>query len=265
MPKIKTDDMSLYYEVHGRGKPLLLVAGLGSDSSSWSGVIGEFSLHFRTIVFDNRDSGRSDITQKQFTIRDMAEDAIKLLNFLKIEQTHIVGHSMGGYIAQELAINYPERVDKLVLASTAPISSKRNNDLFEDIYKQLKREGISRAWLERWIPWLFSPRLINDRAFIDAFIKNSVGYPYSQKADGFERQIKAIAAFDARDKMVNIKAETLIFEGKDDRLVTPEEAETLAKGIYKSTFRLLDGVAHSIHMEDPKLFTDSVMAFLNNN
>jgi len=242
---------------------LLLIGGLGSDSSSWSGVAKEFSSYFQVIVFDNCGSGRSDMAHKKCTVSTMAEDVIKLLDFLKIDQAHTIGHSMGGYIAQELAINYPDRIDKLILESTAPVSSERNNILFEDIYIQLKREGYSQSWFERWIVWLFSPGLISDSSFIDTFIKSSVKYPYLQKADGFKSQIDAIASFDARDKIGAIKAKTLVLEGKDDMLITPQEAGMLAKNIPGSIFQLLDGVGHSIHIENPKLFIGAVLGFLN--
>lgn len=263
MPKVRLNDISLYYEVYGKGTPLLLIGGLGSDSSSWLGVVKGFSSSFQTIVFDNRCSGRSDIAHGECSVCKMAEDAIKLLDFLKIEQTHILGHSMGGYIAQELAMNYPDRIDRLILESTAPVSSKRNNILFENIYSQLKREGYSEAWFKRWTVWLFSPRLIVDSSFIDTFVKSSVKYPYLQKTDGFKSQIDATASFNACDKINTIKAKTLILEGKDDILITPEEAEILAKNIPGSIFQLLDGVGHSIHIENPRLFTDIVLEFLN--
>jgi pimeloyl-ACP methyl ester carboxylesterase len=262
MPKVKLNDISLYYEAYGSGEPLLLIAGLGSDSASWLGVVKEFSSYFQTIVFDNRACGRSETAQKECTVRRMAQDAIELLDFLEIKQTHVIGHSMGGYIAQELAINYPERINKLILESTAPISSKRNNLLFEEIYCQLKKQGHCRAWFESWVPWLFSPRLISDNAFVNTFIENSVKYPYLQKADDFRSQIEAIASFDARGKISAIKSETLILEGKDDILITPQESETLAKNIPKSIFQPLNGVAHSVHIENPELFINVVLRFL---
>ena len=263
MPEVKLNDISLYYEVYGKGASLLLIGGLGSDSSSWLGVVKEFSPYFQTVAFDNRGSGRSGIAHKECTIGKMAEDAIKLLDFLKIERAHIIGHSMGGYIAQELAINYPDRVGKLILESTAPVSSQRNNLLFEDMCGQLAREGYSESWIKRWTFWLFSPRLFTDGPFIAEFVENAVKYPYAQKMDGFKRQIDAIASFDARDEINTIKAETLVLEGRDDILMPPEEARVLAKNIRKSIFRLLDGVAHCIHIEDPKLFTGAVLEFLD--
>lgn len=261
MPKVRLSNISLYYKVYGRGEPLLLIAGLGSDSSSWLTVIKELSDNFQVIIFDNRGCGRSDIGNKNFTISDMAEDAIRLLDYLKIKKANVLGHSMGGYIAQELAINHPARIIKLVLVSTALVSSKRNNVFFEDMYKQLKKEGYSNAWVKKWIVRLFSLRLIRDKSFVDTFVRNLVRYPYLQKVDGFKCQINAIVSFDARDRLSKIKAKTLILEGKNDILITPKESRALAKNIRGSTFRLLNGVAHCIHIENPKLFTDTALKF----
>ncbi len=263
MPTVKLNDVVLYYEIYGNGRPLLLICGLGSDCSSWSGVVKELSSYFQTIIFDNRGSGRSSIGYDICTISKMAEDTIALMDFLKIEKAHILGHSMGGYIALELAINYPSRVDKLILASTASVSSKRNNILFEKMYSQLVKEGPSEEWFKRWTFWLFSPETLNNSQFIETFIKNSVKYPYLQTAEGFKSQIDAIKLFDVRDKLGVIKAKTLILEGKDDALITPEESGILAKNLPGNTFRVLDGVAHSIHIENPRLFTEAMMGFLN--
>jgi pimeloyl-ACP methyl ester carboxylesterase len=262
MPKIKIGKTSLYYEVKGGGKPLLLIAGLGSDSSSWFGVSGTLSRRFKVIVFDNPGTGRSSDMKKPFTIAHMADVVAEFLEYLKIKRANILGHSMGGYIAQELAVNYPECVDKLILESTAPVSSRRNEALFKNFYTQLKKEGCSKAWVERWAFWLFSRKLFADKSFIATFTKNVAEYPYVQKAVDFRSQIEAIASFDMRGELSAVKAKTLILEGKEDILITPEEAKALAKKIKRSTFLLLDSIAHCIHIENPKLFTGTVLKFL---
>jgi len=262
MPQAKLNDISLYYEIYGKGKPLLLIAGLGSDNSSWAGVVKIFSKRFQAIVFDNRGAGRSSIIRKQHTIRRMADDAVRILDYLGIERAYIIGHSMGGYIAQEMAINYPDRVDRLVLESTAPVSSKRNNILFEDIYNQLEREGYSEAWVKRWAFWLFSVEAFGRGKFIDTFIKQAAKYPYPMSADSFKAQAEAIAKFDSRSQLSGIKAKTLIIEGEDDILIKPDEARALVKHIRGSVIKLIRGLAHCIHMENPALFTKAVVDFL---
>ncbi|MBF0494286.1 MAG: alpha/beta fold hydrolase [Candidatus Omnitrophica bacterium] len=262
MPKVKLKDISLYYEVHGSGAPLLLISGLGADSSSWAGVVGKLSSHFTTILFDNRGTGRSGNMQKPYTVRRMADDAVKLLDHLKIERAHVIGHSMGGYIAQEIAINHPERVNKLVLEGTAPVSSKRNNALFHEFYKKLREKENFGDWIRAWTFWIFSRKTFASGSFVENFIKFAAEYPYPVSADTFKSQIKAIASFDTRDGIGSIKAKTLILAGKGDILITPEESGILAKSIHKSVFRLIDCAAHSMHVEDPKLFTGIVLEFL---
>jgi len=263
MPKVKLNDISFYYEVYGDGTPLLLISGLGSDSSSWSGVVKEFASSFQTIVFDNRGAGRSGIMRKPHTIYRMAEDAVRLLDHLKIKRAYVIGHSMGGYIAQDIAINYPGRINKLILEATAAVSSKRNNALFFEFYKKLRKKEDFEDWVRAWAFWSFSPKAFGTGSFVGTFIKKAAEYPYPVNADGFRAQIEAIASFDARAKLGSIKAKTLILAGKDDILITPEEAGILAKNIHKSVFQLLGGVAHSIHIENPKLFISTVSEFLN--
>jgi pimeloyl-ACP methyl ester carboxylesterase len=262
MPNVALGDISLYYEVHGQGDPLLWIAGLGSDSSSWLGVVGRFSPYFQNIVFDNRGSGRSALGRQECTIGRMAQDAINLLDFLKIERAHLIGHSMGGYIAQELAVNFPDRIDKLVLESTASVSSERNNALLKDFYDQLVNEGCSEPWIRKWLPWLFSPGFLADSLFIEAFVKNALRYPHAMKAEGFKSQIGAIALFDARGRTGAIRAQTLVLEGQDDTLIIPEEAQELADSIPNCIFKPIDGVGHAIHIENPGLFVDTVLEFL---
>lgn len=262
MPKIKLGNLVFYYEVNGSGDPLLLIAGLGSDNSSWLSVLKELSLNFRTIVFDNRGCGRSDILPGAYAISDMADDVVKLLDALGIKQLHVIGHSMGGYIAQELAVRYPRRVGKLVLESTASVSSKRNNILFEDFLKQLRKGDDFEAWIRGWAFWLFSPKSFLRPGLVDTFIKQAVEYPYRQHADGLSGQVAAIASFDARGKVKTIKAKTLVIEGEDDILIVPQEAKALAESIERSDFRLLKDTGHAVHIENPALFTKNVLRFL---
>ena len=118
MPKAKGGDIEIYYEVHGQGLPLIMILGLGQDIPTWHFQIPEFSKHFKLIVFDNRDSGMSSQCSAPYTTEDMARDTLGLMDHLHIERAHILGTSMGGMIAQLVALLAPERVISLVLAST---------------------------------------------------------------------------------------------------------------------------------------------------
>jgi len=118
MPRARTGEIEIYYEVHGQGLPLIMILGLGQDIATWDFQVSEFSKYFRLIVFDNRDSGRSSQCLAPYTTEDMARDTLGLMDYLHIERAHILGTSMGGMIAQQVALLVPERVMSLVLAST---------------------------------------------------------------------------------------------------------------------------------------------------
>lgn len=119
MSKAKVNDINIYYDVHGDGFPLVMVMGFLGNADCWDPrMLPVLSDKFKVIVFDNRGAGRTDISAKEFSIKLFAEDTVGLMDMLNISRAHVLGISMGGMIAQEVALNYPERVEKLILAST---------------------------------------------------------------------------------------------------------------------------------------------------
>jgi pimeloyl-ACP methyl ester carboxylesterase len=169
---------------------------------------------------------------------------------------------MGGYIAQELAINYPGRVNKIILEGTASVSSSRNNALFLKFSKKLQEKAAFEAWIRTWAFWLFSPKTFDAGTFVETFIKQATKYPYPASASGFKAQAEALANFDSRGRLSAIKAETLIIEGEEDILIRPDEARELAIEIQGSKIQLVKNAAHYVHLENPSLFTKIAMAFL---
>lgn len=253
----------LYYEVHGQGMPLLFIAGLASDSQSWLPVLDIFAEDFKTIIFDNKGSGRSDAPNLDYSIGQMADDAAMLLDHLDIESAHVIGHSMGGYIAQELAINHPDRIDKLVLVSTSTVSSKRNNQLFRSFLEKWRQGMDMELWFRDMLFWLFSPQKFDDKEFIDEFIQFLLDYPYLQSITDFEMQIKAISNFDSRERLSEIDAEALVLVGEEDIMITPKESLALSCGISGESCEVhLPNVAHSMFLEDPYSSSKAAMDFL---
>ncbi|MFH1349604.1 MAG: alpha/beta hydrolase [Pseudomonadota bacterium] len=118
MPEVKLGDVPIYYEEHGQGAPLIMILGLGQDIATWGFQVSEFSKYFRVIVFDNRDSGKSSHCAEIYTTETMARDTLGLMDSLGISQAHLLGTSMGGMIAQQIALAAPERVTSLILAAT---------------------------------------------------------------------------------------------------------------------------------------------------
>ncbi|MGD8228084.1 MAG: alpha/beta fold hydrolase [Desulfobacteraceae bacterium] len=118
MSEAKIGDMHIHYEEYGEGPPLIMVLGLGQDTATWEFQVSDFSEHFRLILLDNRDSGKSSRSTKTYTTETMSQDLLGLMDHLGMARAHILGTSMGGMIAQQVAFMAPERVLSLVLAST---------------------------------------------------------------------------------------------------------------------------------------------------
>lgn len=252
----------MYYETAGKGRPLLLIAGLNADNAGWAAVRAKLAENFRVILPDNRASGRSPVPFGKFSIADMADDAVRLLNHLRINRCDVVGHSMGGFIAQDMAVRYPGRVDKLVLEATACASSARNNALFADLADSFSRDKDKEALMRRWSYWLFSPKTFSRKSYVETFIRKASGYPYLQSAAGFKKQVDAVAGFDFRGMIKKIKSETMVIAGADDILISPEESRMLADGIKGSVFEKITGAGHCPHVEAPVVFISKVLRFL---
>ncbi|MCZ7578023.1 MAG: alpha/beta hydrolase [Dehalococcoidia bacterium] len=219
MPYVPTRDIITYYEEAGSGDPLVLIMGLGGDLQGWALTAPALAKHFRVITYDNRGAGRSGAPDRPYTIAGMADDLAALLDALDIQKANILGFSMGGYIAQEFALRYPGRVDRLILLSTAPGVDGYGRAVLGS-WIDVQRSNLSREQLVRSrAPYLYTAALLDDEERYERSVQNSVSNPYPQQDHAFIRQAQAILAFDASARLGNIKADTCILTGKDDILV----------------------------------------------
>ena len=263
MLKTTTNEKSIYYNEYGNGEPLLLIAGLASDSQSWSPIINSLAAHFRIIVFDNSGVGRSSNDNTDITIKKMAEDCVILIKKLGLSSINVLGHSMGGMIAMDLAIRHPEMVNKLILEATSPKINERNIELFSDWVLYLK-SGIKKdLWFRNIFYWIFSPTFFNDKAMFNQAVKMAIDYPYPQTNNSFENQVKAISTFNCVAQIKTIKASTLIVFGENDLLFPHSETIELFKNISKAKTITIPKTAHSIHMENPEEFSKIVIDFMS--
>jgi len=244
MPTVHVNGIDLYYEQHGAGSDVLLIMGLGAHAGDWARQVPALARHFRVTVFDNRGCGRSSAPDEPYSIRQMADDAVALMDALDMARAHVVGSSMGGEIAQELAISYPERVDRLVLIATSAggywariIPADRRavglprivpglRELARQLRRRLQAVGARRAG-PAWQP----------------------PAPPPPPAHGLRRQREATAAFDAHGRLSRISAPTLVIAGARDREVPLAAAEELARGIPGARLVVLRGAGHLMHYE----------------
>jgi len=258
----KINDIKCYYEVHGEGRPLLLIGGLASDSQTWQLTISPLKKRFKVIIFDNRGVGRTKDPGGAFDVADMAKDAVALLDHLKIENADILGHSMGGFIAQDIAITHPERVNMLILANTAAAVSDKVKILLSDLLEIYRSDAQYEDFLKEFMKWLFTPAFLRDKRKTDQFIKYVLAYPYRQSPEDFKRQFEACIKFHSVDRIKKIQSETLLIAGGKDRIVSRSETNLLESLIPNAKTKHLTKAAHSIQTEFPKQFVKDVIEFL---
>jgi pimeloyl-ACP methyl ester carboxylesterase len=261
MPTAPLRDIVTYYEEAGSGEPLVLIMGLGGDLQAWFFQVRDLSKHFRVVVFDNRGAGRTSAPDRPYSIVGMAEDTVGLMDHLGIAKAHVLGFSMGGYIAQELALAHPGRINKLILLATAPYADGYNRAIVRSLM-DVRRSNMSREQYARLMGFLiYSPELLDDDERLARAIANTVSNPYPQQDHAFLRQAAAILGFDARGRLGALTHETLILAGKDDILVPPRNSERLAELLPNATLKVLPG-GHVGAMEHPEEYNAAIAEFL---
>lgn len=262
MASITVNGVELYYETHGKGTPLMLIAGLASDSQSWQPIIEDLSQHHLVITPDNRGVGRTIPQDVDTSIRQMADDYIALIRYLGLPPCNLLGHSMGGFIALDLAIRHPDKIDKLILAATSSSNGKRNNELFSDWVIYLHAGMDASFWFRNIFYWIFSKRFFENTAAIDDAVQFAINYPFPQSIAALANQVHAIADFDTTAGLSRVGSKSMVISGKEDILFPCELGFELAQAIPEADFSMIANAAHSIHMEQPKEFTKCVLDFL---
>jgi pimeloyl-ACP methyl ester carboxylesterase len=253
----------IYFEAKGSGPYLVLLAGLASDSQSWSTVMNKLAKHFTLIMPDNRGCGRTQCPVEDITIKNMAEDTIALMDHLEIEKTHLAGHSMGGYVAQQVCFDHPERIDKLILAATSAFTDKRNQALLNDLAKYLEDGMDPNEWFRALYFWIFTRKFFENERLLELSLDYSVNYPYPQTAGQFRKQVEALNGFDSSERLTEIKQKTLILCGNEDILFWPHESISALSAIPNFEVGVIENAAHSFFVEQPDAFVKGVVGFLN--
>ncbi|WP_026736301.1 alpha/beta fold hydrolase [Fischerella sp. PCC 9605] len=251
---------NLYYEIHGKGDPLLMIQGWGAEISNWQNVIQPLSKNFQLILFDNRGMGRSEVTPGDYTTRLMADDAAALLEHLQISQTHVLGWSMGGAIAQELALAYPEKVNRLVLYATAAKFSEKSVFVCRSQIEAIERQEF--ATQVNWeVSFCFSEVLFADQARLAEVLKSALNPQYPGTLEGLISQFVAVASHDTRGQLGSIKSPTLVIGAEEDSLIRIDNVKSLAGEIKNAELKVLPG-AHMCHIEKAAEFSQAVTEFL---
>jgi len=261
MPKVRAGDIEIAYEVNGSGHPLLLITGLGYGQWFWHKIVPDLAKYFQVITFDNRGAGESDKPPGPYTTAMMASDAIALLDSLGVKKAYVMGHSLGGFIAQELTLARPDLVEKLILASTTyggpnviPITpealevlTKRDGDIVELVQKGIK-VACAPNFAER------HPEVVKE--LLEYRLTNPV--PPEQ----YQAQMMAGATHNAESRISQITCPVLILFGEYDRVVPPGNAQLLAQKLPNARIKILPNTGHIFPIEDPKATVEAILEFL---
>jgi pimeloyl-ACP methyl ester carboxylesterase len=260
MPHVASAGTSIYWEEEGAGDPLLLVMGLGATLEWWYRIRPELTPRFRTIVFDNRGVGRSDVPPAPYSIEQMADDAAAVMDAAAAARAHVVGLSMGGYIAQELVLRHPARVRTLVLGCTS-CGGRDAVPADKEVRQALTARGsMSREDAMRVMaPYTFdasTPREVIEREFAMRLATTATN-------DGFFAQLQAIRDWPGTlSRLPSIAVPTLVIHGETDRLVPPENATILAGAIPNAELVMLPRASHIFFTDQFEPARDALLAFL---
>lgn len=266
MPKVHANSIDIYYEIAGQGHPLVVISGLGYTLWQWHKMIPGLSKYYKMIAFDNRGVGRTDKPEGPYSADLLADDTAGLLEALEIEQAHVMGHSMGGFIAQALVLKHPEKVDKLVLAATnfggpnhipvTPEAMAVLSDVSGDPIERFKR-GIVVSCAPGFAE--AHPEIVEE--WLEYRAQNPIEpEPYqAQMAIGLGL-LSAQASFE--EKLSDVQAPTLILFGEHDKVVLPGNAELLAEKIPYSRIHILSNAGHFFPIEVPETANAVIAKFL---
>src|SRR5215213_3300670 len=262
---VHANGQQLFYEIHGDGPPLVLVMGIGYDSSLWTlQQVPELSTRFRVVLLDNRDAGRSSRADHAYTIADMADDVFGLLDALEIHRTHLLGLSMGSMIGIEFALRHADRLDRLVLAGPSAAPARSAIDPIS-IWNWVKANDPSgEVFGGQQFSWLFSSAFLRNQQAVQETSALLASNPHPVEPDAYDRQAQAYLRFDVLDRLDRIKAPTLVIVGEQDLLTPPWVAREVAGGIPGARFEIVtgDGSSHLLPLERPDDFNQLVTNFL---
>lgn len=264
MPYTTLNGIRVHYETYGAGDPVLLINGLGGPAVNWLYQVRDLSKRYRVITFDNRGVGETDLPDEPvYPTGQMAEDARALLDHLAIERAHVVGASMGGTIAMELAIRHPKRVRSLGLCCTWARGDGRFLHIVQSWMATAPVLSPEDRFRYALMPWIYTAKVLGDRAAVEDIVKRTLAYPFLTRPGAFERQGRGLLEWNgARIKELRrLRMPTLVLVGRDDILTPPAFSRELARLIPRARLRIIPG-GHGFFIEEADLLNRALLRFL---
>ena len=263
MPTATVGDLQVAHDRQGAGEPVLMINGIGAARGAWSLQLPAVSSRFDTITYDNRDVGETGASpsDERYGTDQFARDAIGLLDALEIEKAHIVGASMGGCIAQEVAIGFPERTASVTIICSWPNVEPWLDELWEQ-WEHLFRAQGPVAWSRTTWLWVFTHRAYAEPGFLDGLLTGAEDDPHPQTLEMYLRQSHAARMHDALDRLGQVAAPAHVICGEEDIFTPPRYSMEIANAIPGATFSMMPEVGHGMFWEATDAFNELVIGFI---
>ncbi len=265
MPSVRVDDLDVAYDVSGpeTSTPVLMINGLGAARGGWAQQVPALAAEYRVVTYDNRDVGETGAgtDPRPYPLRQFADDAVGLMDALGITRAHIVGASMGGAIAQELALAYPNRVVSLSIVCSWAKTDPWLAELFRSWEEVFAAQGMLAFSRTTWL-WVMTYRWYQDPERLAALVADTEAAPYPQTAEMYARQSQAAIGHDALDRLSNLAIPTHVIAGEEDLLTPVRFSEEIAAAIPGARLTVMPEVGHGMFWEATDAFNDHVLGFL---
>lgn len=244
-------EAGLHWESHGHGPPVLLIMGLGLSGGAWWRTVPVLSGGFRVITFDSRGVGRSKSATFAYTTEALADDAVSVLDAAEVDSAHVYGISLGGMVAQQLALRHPQRVRSLVLGATHPGGPRAvapDSDVLDFFRRRPDLPHEDAAWAS--VPYNYGPvcrRRHGSRIAEDVAQRLAHQFP----AEAYRAQLYAAALHNCLGRLSRIDVPTLIVHGRQDRLIPVANAELMAERMPHARLEILEHSGHLYPTEQP--------------
>jgi len=259
MPIVDSSGTRIFWNESGAGDPILLIMGLGYAHQMWFRTRPVLDAKFTTIAFDNRGVGASDVPPGPYPIAQMAADAAAVMSAAGVDRAHVYGVSMGGMIAQQFALDFPDRVNKLILGCTAsggPNAVRATDEVMKVLMARATMTPDEGA--EAMVPYIYDASTPRARIDEDLTIRRSV-YPTEQ---GYTAQLQGILAWTSFDRLGEIKAPTLVIHGETDELVPPGNGRLIASRIPGAKLVMIPHASHLYTTDQPEMSDEAILDFL---
>ena len=263
MPNAGLAGLSMYYELAGEGTPVVFISGITADHAGWKlfQVPAFTAAGYRCLVFDNRDVGQTgDSPIPAYPVTQFAADTMALLDHLELESVHLVGYSMGGMIAQEIALAHPRRLRTLTLMCSAAKVDAYTRSMLETFAVARRRLGREEFFRD------LALRVFGHHFYAaggpQTWLERMLAHPHPQSEAAYLRQTATILGHDAAERVAAIKVRTHVISGAEDIMLPPRYSEALAQSIPGAKLTMVADAAHAVHVEQPAEFNRAVLGFL---